>query len=44
MGIRSRQIFEFEAGLIYRVSASAVKVTQKHLISKGHKTKQSKTK
>jgi hypothetical protein len=39
LGGRGRQIFEFEASLVYKVSSRTVKVTQRNPVSKKTKTK-----
>jgi hypothetical protein len=43
LGGRGRQISEFEASLVYRVSSRTARATQRNPVSK-NKTKQNKTK
>jgi hypothetical protein len=43
LGGRARQISEFEASLVYRVSSRTARATQRNPVSK-NKTKQNKTK
>jgi hypothetical protein len=43
LGARGRQISEFEASLVYRVSSRTARATQRNPASK-YKTKQNKTK
>jgi hypothetical protein len=42
MGGRGRQISEFEANLVYRVSSRTARDTQRKPLSKNRKTKQNK--
>jgi hypothetical protein len=42
LGCRGRQIFEFEASLVYKVSSRTARATQRNPVSK--KTKQNKNK
>ena len=44
MGGRGRQISEFEASLVYRVSARTAKATQRNPVSKNQKKKKKKKK
>jgi hypothetical protein len=47
LGSRGRQIFEFEASLVYRVSSRIARATQRNPVlkkTKQNKTKQNKTK
>jgi hypothetical protein len=44
LGGRDRQISEFEASLVYRVSSRTARTTQRNPVSKQSKTKQNKTK
>jgi hypothetical protein len=43
-GGRGRQISEFEASLVYKVSSRTARATQRNPVSKQNKTKQNKTK
>jgi hypothetical protein len=43
LGGRSRQISEFEASLVYRVSSRSARATQRNPVSKNKKIKQNKT-
>jgi hypothetical protein len=43
-GGRGRQISEFEASLVYRVSSRTARAIQRDPVSKKQKTKQNKTK
>jgi hypothetical protein len=40
LGGRGRQISEFEASLVYRVSSRTARATQRNPVSKNKKTKQ----
>jgi hypothetical protein len=40
LGDRGRQISEFKASLVYRVSSSTARATQRNPVSKQNKTKQ----
>jgi hypothetical protein len=42
LGGRGRQISEFEASLVYRVSSRTVKATQRNLVSKNKNKKKPK--
>jgi hypothetical protein len=42
LGGRGRQISEFEASLVYRVSSRTARATQRNPVSKNQKTKQNK--
>jgi hypothetical protein len=44
LGGRGRQISEFEAGLVYRVSSRTVRAVQRNPVSKQNKKKNKKTK
>jgi hypothetical protein len=44
LGNRGRQISEFEAGLVYRVSSRTARATQRNPVSKNKKNKTKKTK
>jgi hypothetical protein len=44
LGGRGRQISEFEASLVYRVSSRTARAIQRIPVSKQNKTKQNKTK
>jgi DNA replication protein DnaD len=46
LGSRGRQIFEFEAGLVYRVSSRTTRATQRNLVlrNKNKQTNKQKTK
>jgi hypothetical protein len=44
LGGRDRQISEFEASLVYRVSSRTAKATLRNPVSKKQKTKQNKKK
>jgi hypothetical protein len=41
---RGRQISEFEASLVYRVSSKTARATQRHPVSKNQKRKKKKRK
>jgi hypothetical protein len=43
LGGRGRQISEFEASLVYRVSSRTVRAIQRNPVSKNKKTKNKKT-
>jgi hypothetical protein len=40
LGIRGRQISEFETSLVYRVNSRTARATQRNLVSKKQKQKQ----
>jgi hypothetical protein len=42
LGGRGRQISEFKASLVYRVSSRTARATQRNSVSKNEKTKQNK--
>jgi hypothetical protein len=42
LGGRGRQIFEFEASLVYRVSSRIAKATERNPVSKNQKKKKKK--
>jgi hypothetical protein len=44
LGGRGRQISEFEAGLVYRVSSRTARATQRNPVSKNQKRKKKKKK
>jgi hypothetical protein len=44
LGGRDRQISEFEASLVYRVSSRTARATQRNPVSKNKTNKQQKTK
>jgi hypothetical protein len=44
LGGRGRQISDFEASLVYRVSSRTARAIQRNPVSKQNKTKQNKTK
>jgi hypothetical protein len=43
MGGRGRQIYEFEASLVYKVSSRTARATQRNPVSKKKKNKKQKT-
>jgi hypothetical protein len=44
LGGRGRQISEFEASLVYRVSSRTARIIQRNPVSKNQKTEERKTK